>query len=483
MKLLPIRLALVSLMFFSASFWSGAQDFQDHKIVVDKELLITAPEVVDAGEAKYPGPLSFGHLVEQAFGKEEAPMRVAQWLQGWVEGRLPQKENEQAVPARAGLNEALIRIWQRLDGYDVNTAEAWVPKLANAPFRLLAIVNRMDLAQSESFSGKVVSPYGGSSGLATSENGEARLIFCLMEENGNPVEKGLTLIFEYGLDGNDATQRLNWAMAWHALGKHENFDEAYRNELTLLTRRFTDRGALPQAPAAKVDQTSSSSTPERMQLLRVRSNDGVGGAVREFREFGLLENEFRPVVMLGAPREEFYDRKSDLNRKLVRWLKEDAGKANTELQLAMQRNQDSNEPPVRREVVFPEFLFVDKKRVPVGGFASHAPDVNTHWDGMGMSDENLRRSVSLQSCCGCHCGDTNSEFYHVAPRREGEAAVLSKFLRTDGKYWSLKDPATKQSQRSEEMEDRRKFFESLLDPNLSAKEKRKIRESRRTLVH
>jgi hypothetical protein len=110
-------------------------------------------------------------------------------------------------------------------------------------------------------------------------------------------------------------------------------------------------------------------------------------------------------------------------------------------------------------------------------------DEKTHWDGWGMGNDALRRDISMQSCCGCHCGDTNTKFYHIAPRAEGAKAVISQFLRTDGSSWSLKDPASLKSMRSHEMEDRERFFASILDPNMSVLEKRKIRESRQLLDH
>ena len=33
------------------------------------------------------------------------------------------------------------------------------------------------------------------------------------------------------------------------------------------------------------------------------------------------------------------------------------------------------------------------------------------------------RIFSLNTCSGCHCGETETDFYHIEPRREGEASV------------------------------------------------------------
>jgi len=466
-----------------------AADFQDHAIVIEKELLITAPEVVDAAEARYPGAWSFGHLVEQAFGREEASVKVEQWLQLWAGGQVA-AGGKVPIHSRSGLREALILPWQKRDGYREDSGEAWKPQWRNAPFRLLAIVNRMDLALPEFTA--VPSSRGYNSGgasLATRENGEARLIFCLVDEQGKPFEKGLTLIFEYGLDGNNEAARLDWAMAWHALGKRKEFDQGYRDELQQLTRCFTDRGvekvagAEEKKPQTVIEHLMAKMTKERMPLLRVRSNDGVGGALREFREFEYVGNEFRAAVLKSSPREEFFERNNSVNRHLVKWLESDAQKAQIEWLEAVRLNRDPSITPEKRTVVLPEQILVSRVMTPVSGFVSVAKDETAHWDGRGMSDDRLRREISLQSCCGCHCGDTNTSFYHIAPRAEGEAAKLSTFLRTDGRNWSLTDPATKQRLRSAEMEDRRDFFASLLDPDLSVREKRKLRDARKLLVH
>ena len=149
----------------------------------------------------------------------------------------------------------------------------------------------------------------------------------------------------------------------------------------------------------------------------------------------------------------------------------------------MKLNRDPTVVPVLRSVVLPEQIKVDGAAKEVSGFASTAADEGTHWSGWGLGDDALRREISLQSCCGCHCGDTNTNYYHIAPREEGKTAVISQFLRTDGSTWSIKDPDSKDRIRSQEMEDRKKFFASLLDPNMSVSEKRKLRDARQLRVH
>ena len=493
------------IIFFSVLSPVLAGDFQDHPIVVEKELLITDPLVVDSKMATYPGAWSFGYLLEQACSHEQAPSKVAVWLESWAAGAMREDNKVISIGERAGLRDAIIKPWQKRDGYREDAGVPWSPNFSHAPFRLLAIVNRMDLALPAPE--PVIEPrraagcfigggprgggYMGGPTIASREHGEARLIFCLVDEKGLPVEKGLTLIFEYGLDG---ASRLDWALAWHSLGKHSNFDQGYLDELEKVTRCFTDRGfgspdtsvvKDPEKNEAKsaVDQLAELRVKDRIQLLRVRSNDGIGGALREFREFVFDEKGLTPVLLKSSPKEEMFDTKNSGNRQLTRWLENDAKQAQFEWQKAIRLNKNPTFFPQLRPVTLPETIFVSREQLSVVGFASVVKDEKTHWDGWGMGNDALRRDISMQSCCGCHCGDTNTKFYHIAPRAEGAKAVISQFLRTDGSSWSLKDPASLKSMRSHEMEDRERFFASILDPNMSVLEKRKIRESRQLLDH
>lgn len=113
-----------------------------HAVVPDKELLITSSEVTESVEARYPGALSFGYLMEQLAGRDRAPEFTNQWLRLWLRD---QEVNRDTAPARPRMEEVL-ETWRRRDqdGGPDNPLE-WSPNLANAPFKLIAVVNRMDL--------------------------------------------------------------------------------------------------------------------------------------------------------------------------------------------------------------------------------------------------------------------------------------------------------------------------------------------------
>jgi hypothetical protein len=42
--------------------------------------------------------------------------------------------------------------------------------------------------------------------------------------------------------------------------------------------------------------------------------------------------------------------------------------------------------------------------------------------------EEARRLFALHTCNGCHFSDTSTQFVHIVPRREMQAARLSQFL-------------------------------------------------------
>ena len=108
-------------------------------ISIEKELMITDLSVVNDARAAADGAWSFGGLMT-ALASNDAPALVKQWLDSF-ERR--QDVNGFPLPSRPAIRARLTRLWMAKDG--ATTFAAWTPNLANAPFRLLAIVYRPDL--------------------------------------------------------------------------------------------------------------------------------------------------------------------------------------------------------------------------------------------------------------------------------------------------------------------------------------------------
>ena len=116
--------------------------------------------------------------------------------------------------------------------------------LANLPFRLLAIGNRIDLFKAKSMN-------------AVEDAGEGRFVFTLTNANRTSDIKDFTLIFEYGQPAGDFATLAKWAKDWHELEVsegnftiewHFHFTKEYLLKLNELTDRFTKRGADPSKP-------------------------------------------------------------------------------------------------------------------------------------------------------------------------------------------------------------------------------------------
>jgi len=177
-----------------------------------KELVIVDSSVVlDARTSNASdGAWSFRQLMERLGPRDLAET----WLRTYRQTAL----NGFAVDDRKGV-EDLIASWPRRDG---------ALDLSRAPFRLLAIVSRLD--------------------LTTSANGEARLIYGLTDPATGASRK-MTVAFEYTLPAlGTQNDRAEWARRWHALGKLA-FGPEYNSALQRLTDAFAQAAALSQLRA------------------------------------------------------------------------------------------------------------------------------------------------------------------------------------------------------------------------------------------
>ena len=152
----------------------------------------------------------------------------------------------------------LTSLWMAKDG--ATTFAAWTPNLANAPFRLLAIVYRPDLG--------VVDRDG-----TIRSAGEARFVFTALDlSKVRPLDEAsplpFTVIFEYGLRASDRDGVKAWAERWHRLGGMA-FGADYNAALQAITDSFTGRSE-PEAAG---------------RLNQLRTNEGLAlpWQLREFR--------------------------------------------------------------------------------------------------------------------------------------------------------------------------------------------------------
>ncbi len=70
------------------------------------------------------------------------------------------------------------------------------------------------------------------------------------------------------------------------------------------------------------------------------------------------------------------------------------------------------------------------------GAATGQPPAAYHWDGTGsgnastfITDDNARFNYSLQSCSGCHAGETQTAFTHINPAFFGREAKTIRLFK------------------------------------------------------
>ncbi|RKH09491.1 hypothetical protein D7V97_16370, partial [Corallococcus sp. CA053C] len=272
----------------------------------DRTLLVRDPAVVldptrtwdpCTGAGTPGGVWTFAHLMRQlAQGSGTSPEDfVTRWLSLWLNDY---QVNGDDVPARRKMYVEVLAPWATASGVlsalqrDPVTGR-WEVLLGGplnldlAPFRLLAIVNRIDLARN------TVGGYG-----RPSSAGELRFVFGLTRPSpwgagGTEATCNLspfTVIFEYGVPRTDCQQVTFWAQQWMQLGTHASFDAGYRAQLAEMTQSVVMHGKGPGGG-------------NQSALNQLRTNEitlGLGEAKPwELREFRLTDED--PVHGTDTP--------------------------------------------------------------------------------------------------------------------------------------------------------------------------------------
>ena len=267
----------------------------------DETLFITNPAVVQdpartwdpcTGAGTRGGVWTFAHFIrEMSIGSSKTPEQFAtDWLSLWLNNYTV---NGDVVAARTTIFSQVIQPWATASGVTAalvtdSTGHRSVVlsgplNLDIAPFRLLAIVNRIDLG--ETVSGP--SGYGGGTTSQPTTAGELRFIFNVVQPSpwGGGTEascgrKQFTTIFEYGVPRTGCTKVVNWAQQWTSLATLGGFTPAYRAQLQAMTESVVLNGSAP----AKGNQNA---------INQIRTNELAiaGGGPWELREFTLsVEN-------------------------------------------------------------------------------------------------------------------------------------------------------------------------------------------------
>ena len=324
-----------------------------------EELLITDLSVVeDPARTTGNGAWTFGTLLREMNGGMDPSALVRTWLRTWEQ---PQFIQASFVPPRPSIRALVTNAWEARSGgvnqpLDFNTA----------PFRLLAIVNRLDLRQE---------------GVVA---GEGRFVFGVLDPSGNPTP--FTVILEYVLPGGNPEELQRWARDWHELGRVGVGNPGYNAKLQALTDRFTKAFVAP-------DRFLGSA------ISQVRTNENALEFEWELREFHLGPTGLAPAAVALTP--EFFLSGSPMLSDYIQQNESDILAGTHTL------------PPL-----FNGQPFQAGSALTPFGFLFNAPGVNPE----------ARHQFSVNTCNGCHAGETQTFFLHVGPRSPGQPAFLSPFL-------------------------------------------------------
>jgi hypothetical protein len=313
----------------------------------------------------------------------------------------------------------ILNQWPRLSTGELD--------LNRSPFKLVAIVNRLDLGRGQG------GPYG-SSGA-----GELRFVFSVMNSTTcqRPYNSFL-VIFEFGVPPTQCLQVKSWAQAWLnlsnpllALGS-----SAYNSQLQNLTQQVVLRNAAPNKPNGSA-------------INQVRTNEVMLAnpwEMREFRIFSTVANprKFTTTSVPGHLSEHVtvltpFDQFNN-TATLTSFLGNPAILAGI------------HDVPLDYGATL-NFLGAFPQ-MPTTAFFWNAPNLGTVPNGF-----NARHKFSLKTCNGCHAQETSTSFTHVGP-----TGALSPFLATGmtnvNTPYNVTDPVSGQVRSFFEIRERAQHLDS-----------------------
>ena len=376
----------------------------DTSIDTAKELMITHLKVVEDPVRTNPkmgkrAVWTFKHLMTNMAGNNNPATFTLNWLKHWESDQLI---NGQISPSRPAITEHIIEPWLAASGGKHLNLDI-------APFKLLAIVNRMDLRVHDENS--------------VSTAGEGRFIFGVLKADGTPLPPiagpapgGFTVIFEYELVAKDMRQLDRWARSWHELKRHKLGDPNFNRTLERVTRLFTERRRAP-------GKTNGNA------INQIRTNEFAIGPNWQLREFTLNTD-------------------TGMLKQHTVALTPDTFSLNGTPQLSQLINDNEvaimdgsfNVPstllgPGSVAGPFVPENFPDYKDRTFTVIPLFDPFVDIPWSAEGILNNEARHRFALNTCHGCHRSETDTGFLqvgfpteHSLPKSLGEEAQLAAFL-------------------------------------------------------
>ena len=359
------------------------------------------------------GAWTFGRLMEHMAGDDDPGQFIEKFFTQFEED---QTINGIMVPKRVNVPESMTS--QVIKPWRAESSKRGLSGLAPelAPFRLLGIVNRMDLRN------------GGSNGDPLTA-GQGRIVFAALEPDYSVAPEfygptRITVIFEYELIADDCNDVLQWAKNWNGLNAHDFADDKYKKQLEKIVRRFSG-------------PTSAPGRPNNNAILSVRTNDGAPTSDWEWRSFELdSEDEYLKMTTNDLTPDNQW-----INTQLLAdfLINEEANILMNNYDVPLVYNSANFRTPASKGTG--TFFFADD------------PNINNE----------ARHIVSLKACASCHGPETatGNNFHAQSLRPVNTPTVLSGYLTGIA---NVLDPYDLKTQRSfHEIKRRTTLFLELLE--------------------
>lgn len=395
-----------------------------------KELIIKSTSVVDdacrttwtGGSGCATGTIgawTFGQLMATMSGNSDvtsatAKQFIRQWLQFWLSNQTNVNPSRpQTVLARPQIGSVLLFRWLNASSCPSTPPQtstdlnAWMTALQNcpldltkAPFRLLAISNRVDL--------------DGRDYQGNGAPGEVRFAYGLFNTaTPNAVSLNAEVILEYHFPNTAPT--FAWAYWLHNLSGSTAFDANYKTQLQGITDMVVGPNTA-QGGAQPGNPNNGSSIAQVRTLENVFDN----GHAWEFRQFKLTCAGGSSCPLSEVPVDQTPPTTDNNTQGLTDWMKANRVAISTS-----------------RHVVPPDLL--------AGSSLSPALPNSTVWNTTGDSINgytlvdpsdrtlsfNVRHNFAFSTCNGCHYFETENgptKLFHINPRAPNAESPLSGFL-------------------------------------------------------
>ncbi|RYZ89088.1 MAG: hypothetical protein EOP04_07770 [Proteobacteria bacterium] len=382
---------------FPVDVTGDSREVPPETIDENRSLLVRDLAIVNDARASGIGAWSFGGVMTRlaaANAVADASKMVEDWLNQWATDQTV--KGGDVVKARAKIKD-VIASWPKSEDKKLD--------LAQSPFRLTAIVNRLDLRPK---------PVPGLEG----EAGEGRFVFCLIDPATKEPFRGgdaFLVIFEFGVKFNTRTEVAEYGRKWVELSELEFEQDLFKEKLQALTDKFVTLNQLRTNERRLVAETKGN---WELREFRI-TNDGKGFFTDTVKR--TPANRYAAFMNLPAdPADPLF---ADRLEALKKWA------------------NDNKAEILADNPRIGETLSVKGVAQPFAGAAAETPDPTSFWilsllkSPLNANENEIRHHLSLQTCNGCHGGEahlgfdqTRTAFVHIKERGINERAQISEFL-------------------------------------------------------